>query len=962
MQKKIANIVFYKFNGERKNMVEACFFYNDGTVANVTYEEAMKEAKKIAKEENATGKEEFDSLLNKNRIFVMSGEELAKRFDQFVVNENVKSSIDKALDNIILLDNEDKVVEKEEAKQTTLIPIQSAIINNNVSRLNEQKTANETVIEEEKEPEPEETHTPVDTKEAEDKNEQQTTTPEVFMVDLKDESLNKKDEKEFFVRYTNPTTNEVEDIKLTRKSGEKATNAKKTVKDDDTKKEKKPSKIKNFIKGKLLPIAAAVTIIAGLGNIPGLNLVKKSKAGIANGLKANVEQEISVNGNDDETITNYSKNNYTNTSISKNVNKSTQSNKIVSEKNNKNYNNYSYQELLNVTTNVKQKEVMLNMNKALNWFNGEFANKYVEEGKNIRAALSWDEMMALQIAYNDYSKYDLHAIFNGAEISANEMENNYKNATLQLMGAYVIEQEPNLVDVSLFVHSEEGINFAKKYQNLLEIAKTATGEAKLVAIQNFYAELYKDFPITDEIRTEGISHSDTRNIESYKLAVAPMVAAAEIMFQNYEIDNTLTDRVIDYFNDLGLCNLAEEKFEKIEMITLACCEEDIENPLYEQYKNAKIKELKDLNIYVIDDEHRDLSQLDRFQELVNWHFKIVDGHFESETWYTSETYNTTKTWTETKTETRTETKKTKTSNRKKAVEEAGEKKVKEAEEKVDKQIEKENQKAKEEAEKQAEKNRKEMQDKADKERKEQEKTIAEDDKDMQNDNDAANDKINNGQQVNSSDYGDHNVEFDDSNKDENGNLQDSVKDITTDGTGNNTDLIDPNVSGKAFDEEGQKLPVEVEYDTVNDDTIDYEISYDNELDNSAESNNENNNTDNSNTGNNESYEDLGTPSDDTQQSNVNYEEYEVIYDEEIDYSEDSVSQQEVQAVAEPAPAPQPEPQSVPEPTPAPQPEPQSVPEPAPAPAPKTNEEIVNEYVESQANQSNEEEAKELVLE
>ena len=33
--------------------------------------------------------------------------------------------------------------------------------------------------------------------------------------------------------------------------------------------------------------------------------------------------------------------------------------------------------------------------------------------------------------------------------------------------AYVIEKEPNLVDVSMFVHSEEGIAFAQKYQNLL---------------------------------------------------------------------------------------------------------------------------------------------------------------------------------------------------------------------------------------------------------------------------------------------------------------------------------------------------------------------------------------------------------------------------------------------------------------------------------------------------------------
>ena len=89
------------------------------------------------------------------------------------------------------------------------------------------------------------------------------------------------------------------------------------------------------------------------------------------------------------------------------------------------------------------------------------------KGAQLMARLSWDEMVALQIAYNDYDKHELHAIFNGAEISSNDLENAYKNATLQLMGAYVIEQEPNLVDVTKFVHNKEGIEFVQKYQPVL---------------------------------------------------------------------------------------------------------------------------------------------------------------------------------------------------------------------------------------------------------------------------------------------------------------------------------------------------------------------------------------------------------------------------------------------------------------------------------------------------------------
>ena len=97
-----------------------------------------------------------------------------------------------------------------------------------------------------------------------------------------------------------------------------------------------------------------------------------------------------------------------------------------------------------------------------------------------------------------------------------------------------------------------------------------------------------------------------------------MVGAAEIIFQNLEIDHTLKGGVInyflgdvinfenvdmediisangvqygdlDYFNDLGLCNYAEEKFEIVQQITMGdCANLDKTNPTYEQYKNAKI--------------------------------------------------------------------------------------------------------------------------------------------------------------------------------------------------------------------------------------------------------------------------------------------------------------------------------------------------------------------------------------
>lgn len=867
MERKIENIVFYKFSEDNSD-VKACFFYDDGSVKDTTYDIAMKEAKRIAFEENATGKEAFSSLVNNKRIYVMSGEELTRRFGEFIVNDNVKDVIDDALDQINFVETEEKILTKEKEA-------------NNIVLLNDEEVENIKKVQA-----VEEVNDLED--EIESENELNYETSDNTYEDHKDfYAFDNSLKNSAYVIPTMELEAEIEDEPFIEPTAKPTGNYEK---------ESVFTKVKNFVRGKMVPIAVAATLVAGVA-LPGFALNKTSKEGYMNDTKTTMEQPASDNGNDDEVVVNYANNEY--------------------------YNNYTFKELLDVTTNPAQKEVMQNTSIALDWYNGEFADAYVEEGKDIRPALTWDEMIALQMAYNDYSKQDIHAIFNGAEISSNDLENAYKNATLQLMGAYVIEKDGHLVDVTKFVHDEEGIAFVQKYQRLFEEAKNAEGDAKIAAVEAFYSELYKDFPITEDVRTEGISHADHRTIESYKLAVTPIVAAAEIMFQNLEIDATLTDPAIAYFNDLGLCNLAQDKFDKIETITLACCEYDEENPLYEQFKNAKIKELKKKGIYVIDDAHRDLSQLDRFQELVNGHFQMIDGYFDLVTWFTTETYTTTESYTTSTTKTWTESETTVTSDRDKAVELAGEKKVREAEKKVDKEIEKENKELKEKGEKEAAENQERMQKEADKEKERLEQEVKKDDQDLQDDIKDANDKIDHGQTVNESDLKDHDVDFDKDHSDETGTLDGSVKDISTDGTGADKDLPDPNKTGAEFDKKADKpIDVTVEYDVVEDPEIDRtETPANDNTSTETETTIEDTIVDTGDNGNdNQSSEvDLGDPNDtgDSFDASVSYEnEYEVEYDDEIDYAVETQQTNDTTS------------------------------------SKKSNEELVNDYVEKQANQSN----------
>lgn len=458
------------------------------------------------------------------------------------------------------------------------------------------------------------------------------------------------------------------------------------------------------------------------------------------------------------------------------------------------YDNYSFANLLKVTTQEKQKNSMISISSFLHHFNKVFAEGYLEPKKDIRAALSFDEGVAIQNAYNDYSKNDIKAIFNGADINASKMSRNYKDASLQLMGAYIIETKNHPLELSNLIESEEGKEFYKKYHDLFIEAKYATGDKQKQLVKEFFTNVRKDFPVTKEKRTEGISHSENYDsIESYKLAVTPIIAAAEMIFRN--LDLSLDDMEIDFINDIGLCNYADEKFKRIETIVLSA-EEDKTNPLYDQYRNAIIKMLKDNKEYVIDDAHRELSNLETFQLIVNGRFdEVLTGNFISTTTYATESYTT---YSE------------KTTREEKEIPDSVKKEI-------DNEIAAENERAKQSGEQKAEQNRQSMQAAEDKKADKVKQEVQDDEKDM---NDKVNQANNGGGTVNESDFGDHGVDFDDNHSDENGNLDDSVDNITTDPKGDQSDepLPDPNVTGAEFDNKAL-APVGSNYETLVDEYI-----------------------------------------------------------------------------------------------------------------------------------------------
>lgn len=458
--------------------------------------------------------------------------------------------------------------------------------------------------------------------------------------------------------------------------------------------------------------------------------------------------------------------------------------------------------MVQASKNETQKTFMSRVSKTLNDFNITFANAYHEPGKDIKAALTWDEVVAMTMVYNNYTKEQIAQIFNGAELDATKLSDAYKTANLQLMGAYVLETRTNPVQISNMFESKEAKAFYEKYHEMFLQCKEATGMLQIGRVNAFYLELRKDFPIEQKDREVGIAHSDSRNnIEPYKFSIMPIVSAAELLFQNLEIDQTLSDEEVAYLDDLGFCNRANDIIEKATLVSLSTTPNS-EYADYDKLKAKKIEELESKDAAVIDDAHRDISQLDRFKENVNVAFKYENNSFDGTIVYSdNSSYQYSAPTTK------------KTSNRSEAIKAVGVKEVEKAENAASAGVKRQNEEAKKEAEKAADKEAKRQQEEADHIREEHKAEVAKDEKDLQDKIDKANNSQNAGNKVNEDDLG-HDVDFDNDHSDKDGNLDDSVKDITTDGSNDKTNepLPDPNAEEDTNSSKNESDQTIYEYD------------------------------------------------------------------------------------------------------------------------------------------------------
>lgn len=778
--KKIVNIVFYQFYGSNNSEKQACIFYSDGTFARVSFAEGIDACEEICRERNIQTKNAFRDMINTDLVHVMSGADFERRFSSFFATEDSKDATRSTEIKEEVKDEE----EKDEDKRAEYIRKEANRTNEKIGAMAAgAAVAGDAIVENAAKKAQED----ID-KKAEEAIDEIEEEKEAAKNDIKDA----KEEAE-----EDLAEEEKEEEKKESKEEEVDTGSDTEEYDEDDNKEPKGFFARAWKKIKESKLVKRIILcVTAIGMALGIYaLVKKPKQGTMT--SSNIPGTTIENNTDTSYETDYI----------------AASDPTLNKGSNDYYNDYTFDQLQAVTTSRFQQNAMGNIDLALTSFNGSFAQAWLEEGKDIRAALKFEEIVALQNAYNSYTKDQLRIYFNGADVDAATLSRNYKSGTLQLMGAHIIESSEHPVDMSMLIDSKEGKEFYNKYHDLFLRAKEAKGEEKIRLVKEFYAMVRADFYLTDEDRTTGISHTEIHDIEPYKLSVTPMIAAGEMLFQNLRVDETLNDKEVEFFNSVGLCNIADAHFRRIETTTLSSVSEDDKLPLYEQYRKALIGKYEKLGIYFIDDAHRELSQLERFKREIDPRYgeHLIGGPQGGKPQQPGKPETHTETQivetvvaTETETETHTEH----------TEEEVPESEVpedirEELQQQVDQELEQENEEAQQQAEQEAQQTQQEMQQQEDEHAAQVEQEVAQDEQQLQQDIEDANEQIDenhdddptNDEPVNEDDFGDAQVDFDDDHSDEQGNLDDSVQDITTDPTGDQSDepMPDPEQTGAEFD-------------------------------------------------------------------------------------------------------------------------------------------------------------------
>lgn len=281
------------------------------------------------------------------------------------------------------------------------------------------------------------------------------------------------------------------------------------------------------------------------------------------------------------------------------------------ENQNVDYSNKSVDEMIQVIPFEKAKKIQGNNWNYINRYNDYLANAYLEEGKTSRLAITYDEVSAEQVGYNidTLSRADMVELFGHYSITNLNFKENLTAGHYEDMLAYVVSREP--IDKSYLFETAEGREFNQKYASMIaSIVNAKSEEEKLTGISTFRQSILDEMNTMDsEMKANGV-------VTSFKTSLTPIYEAAEFICERDALDSILEEKdrihlteMIDTTTSKNFDAVASNLYFDQQAQVAA---EMTDNSGYNALKLQVEKELTDRGVYNISD--RDISDHQEFSK------------------------------------------------------------------------------------------------------------------------------------------------------------------------------------------------------------------------------------------------------------------------------------------------------------------------------------------------------------
>lgn len=257
--------------------------------------------------------------------------------------------------------------------------------------------------------------------------------------------------------------------------------------------------------------------------------------------------------------------------------------------------------LSNANINNDKRTALKTVWKYINNYNVSTAKFYKEKGQNHRLAHTWNEIMASYLAYNSMEQSRINNIFDSYKFDADRFNKAYKDGIEQDIQAYMVITDSLGKDD--LIENADGKNFYINYEKMIiefnSLKKNSDVTRQSVA-NKFYKQVKRDFI--------------NGKMKSYKLSVIPIIKA----FNRLTKDMSFKEKLSTAEQKELHTTLAHEKFEKYEKnlqnsrIALKALGVNQDEVAYLDLKQLAVEELKNINAYNVGETARDISSYKKY--------------------------------------------------------------------------------------------------------------------------------------------------------------------------------------------------------------------------------------------------------------------------------------------------------------------------------------------------------------